>query len=126
MRTMIPAYMNNGRWILHCPKCATALNAWDSGVICPRCHPGVLAKALQPIKGGLFRAVGDIELIEQARTQARELSEEYFPQYPEEKAAIEKVLRLRPDPRNMNWEPGESVADLRLQNIEHGDRVPEE
>jgi hypothetical protein len=122
----LPAFMNNGRWLILCPQCSTALPAWNTGVICPRCHPQILAKALQPIKGGLFRAVGDPQLIGEAQAEARQLDEEYFPEYPPERAQIEQILRLRPLRQNMNWEPGESLEDLRAQNLEHGDPVPED
>lgn len=122
----LSAYMNHGHWVIHCPKDGTALPAWDTGVICPRCYPGMLAKALKQLPNGLFRPVADLEMIEKARATARKLNEEYFPQYPAEKAEIEQILRLRPAPQNMNWYPGETLDILRLQNIEHGDPVPDE
>lgn len=33
---------------------------------------------------------------------------------------IVSVLSLRPDPKTRNWQPGETVMDLVLENIEHG------
>jgi len=122
----VPAFMNNGRWLLYCPKDGEALPAWDAGVICPRCHPGILAKAFQLVKGGLFRPVTDLELVNQARQEAAEQDEIYVPAYPEEKVQIEKILRLRSNRENMNWIASETLEDLRQQNIEHGDPVPEE
>ena len=120
------AYMNNGRWIMNCPKCNTPLPCWERGTICPRCHPNMMARALRPLRNGDLRPVPDIELVEQARTKARAAGEEYFPLYPKEKARIEEILRLRPDRKNMNWIPGESCDDLCQQNTDHGDPVPEE
>jgi hypothetical protein len=120
------SYMNNGRWLIHCPKCDTALPAQESGVICPRCHPGMLAKAYKMLPSGLLRPVADVDLIQETLIHARSLNEEYFPEWPPDKAEIERILRLRPAAKHMNWHPGETLADLRLQNIQHGDPVPEE
>lgn len=33
---------------------------------------------------------------------------------------IERLLLMRPDPMNRNWEPGESLQDLYLENVDHG------
>lgn len=122
----LPAYMNNGRWLLNCMRCGTALPAWDTGVVCPRCHPRINAKALRQLPNGLLRPVADLELVEEAKVQARALGEEYFPAYPDDKQEIERILRLRPNRANMNWFPNETIADLRQQNLEHGDPLPEE
>lgn len=43
---------------------------------------------------------------------------------PEQRRAIESVLELRPNVGDRNWEPGETLADLVAQNIEHGDPIP--
>lgn len=120
----ITAYMNNGRWLMNCLKCGTPLPAWESGVVCPRCYPGMLARAFQPLPGGLLRPVADIEIVEQTRKKANGNGEEYAPSFPAEKTEIEKILRLRPAAKNMNWLPSESLADLRKQNLDHGDPVP--
>lgn len=123
MPKQLTAIMNNGRWIMRCPKDGTYLPAWDTGVICPKCHPGILAKAFEQTKDGLLRPVADVELVEKARNQAREKGEEYFPKYPDERHEIERILRFRPNPANMNWIPSETLDDLRRQNINHGDPV---
>jgi hypothetical protein len=39
---------------------------------------------------------------------------------PPERAAIERMLLLRPDAANRNWQPGETVADLVAENAAHG------
>lgn len=122
----LAAYMNNGRWLIDCPVCSTSLPAWESGVVCPVCHPGMLARAFQPLLNGTLRPIADIELVEQARNNARRANEEYVPSFPAEHTRIEKILRLRPAPRHMNWVPGETLDDLCRQNIEHGDPVPED
>jgi uncharacterized Zn finger protein (UPF0148 family) len=123
-RTKIQAYMNNGRWLLDCPVCSTPLPAVESGVICPRCHPGMLAKALRPLPNKTFRPVMDVEIVEKTRGEARARGEEYTPDFPRERSEIEKILRARPGTQNMNWIPTETLDDLRAQNREHGD--PEE
>ncbi len=124
MPRKLTAYMNNGRWLIDCPKCSTPLPAWESGVVCPMCHPGMLARAFQPLSNGFLRPVADIEIVERTKNEARSANEEYGPGFPIERTQIEKILRLRPAPKFMNWIPGESLQDLLNQNIEHGDPVP--
>lgn len=120
----LSAYMNYGRWIMICPRCTTALPAWDTGVVCPKCYPDMMAKAFRPLKNGDLRPVTDVELVEAARSQARAADEEYFPIYPAERGQIEAILRLRPSPANMNWIETETLEDLCNQNLEHGDPIP--
>lgn len=40
--------------------------------------------------------------------------------WPASTDAIEAALMLRPHWKNRNWEPGETVLDLLLENIRHG------
>ena len=40
--------------------------------------------------------------------------------WPEEWVEIEQVLGRRPNRKNRNWLPGETVDDLRAENTEHG------
>lgn len=121
----LPAFMNNGRWLIRCLKCSTPLRVWNAqGVVCPVCHPGIMAKALLPIKNGLMRPVPDTEIVDAARREAALANEEYFPEYPAERSQIEEILRMRPARSNMNWIPGETLEILREQNIAHGDPVP--
>lgn len=122
----LQAYMNNGRWIITCPCCDTPLPAWESGVVCPRCYPNMLAKALRPLPNGNLRPVQDLELVTAAQESARAADAEYFPIFPADREQIERILRCRPDRKNMNWIFTETLDDLRTQNIEHGDPLPEE
>ena len=51
--------------------------------------------------------------------------EEYRVDFPPERQAIERLLALRPETKkgvasHRNWRPGETLADLRRENIEHG------
>lgn len=41
-------------------------------------------------------------------------------QPPDDRAAIERVLLLRPEPHTRNWLPSESVQDLIAENCDHG------
>jgi hypothetical protein len=122
--TGLTAYLNGGRWKFHCPKCKSVLPAEEKGVVCPSCHPEIRAVAMKPIPGGLLRPVPDVELREETRQKARLAGEEYVPIFPVEKEQIEKITRLRSNVANINWEPGESLADLLTQNVAHGDPVP--
>lgn len=42
--------------------------------------------------------------------------------FPKQRTAIEVLLEKRPDITTRNWLPGESVADLRRENTDHGIR----
>lgn len=118
----VQAICNNSEWKIKCPRCDNWLLA--TVTICPVCYPGVFAKALQPIPGGLFRPVEDVELVQQTIATAIERGDELQAVYPAERAQIEAVLNLRPIRSTRNWEPNETLADLIAQNIEHGDPVP--
>jgi len=116
--------MNHSRWIFVCPRCKTALEANERGVVCGICYPNIRARALQPIEGGLFRQVPDDELVAEARTQAEDKGEHYAMKFPTEREQIETILRLRSGIHHMNWNIGESMEDLIEQNREHGDPIP--
>jgi len=85
----------------------------------------MLAKVFQQLPNGLFRPIADIEIVEETRGRARAADEEYQPDFPQDRTTIEKILRLRPHPKHMNWIPSETLEDLSRENIEHGDPVPE-
>ena len=40
--------------------------------------------------------------------------------WPDDREGIESVLSHRPIPESRNWLPGETVDDLKRENIEHG------
>lgn len=118
------AYMNHGRWIVNCPRCGTALEASERGVICGICYPNIRAKAMKPIEGGLFRPVPDPEMIAEARGQAEAAGESYVVVYPPDRAQGEAVLRMRKSIGHMNWDIGEALEALIAENREHGDPLP--
>lgn len=86
-RTVI-AEVNHGRWIVRCPFCpgAELANTTSSLFFCCGCRN---AQA-----GHRYLRVT----------------------LPVQRVAIEVELLKRPDGETRNWLPGESVADLRLQN----------
>jgi predicted RNA-binding Zn-ribbon protein involved in translation (DUF1610 family) len=96
----VRAYINHGRWVVDCAICASAVVAepQDPVFSCPTCG-----------SGGVWRKVE-------------------FPA-PAVQEEIERLLLLRPGFRNAaparNWMPGETVADLRRQNLAAGDPVEE-
>ena len=96
----VTAFINQGRWVVGCDICHTAVvpDDTDPYFCCPACG-----------SGGFWREV-------------------LFP-VSEMKAKIETVLLMRPGFRHnapaRNWEPSkETLDDLRWQNIEAGDPVP--
>lgn len=89
----VVAYVNEGRWIVDCPDCSGAqyANRSDRRFMCNECANVTI--------GGLWRPV----VWPPAKTEQ----------------SIEKALAPRP-PRNAHWLPGETVADLLAENVEHG------
>lgn len=119
------AFMNFGRWAFRCPRCLTALEAKEEGVVCGVCWPQVRALAFVTTSDHLMRPVPDRELRAQAVKEATEAGEFWKPVFPAERSEIEAILRMRPDIANMNWIPSETLDDLIQQNIAYGDPVPE-
>jgi hypothetical protein len=88
------AVVNHGRWIARCPCCAPGamlLSKADRRFWCVLC--GMARNAGHPMWVG-FPNVGDIR-------------------------TIETILLMRPR-ENQNWEPGEPIAQLARENLEHG------
>ena len=91
-KTTVYAHVNHGRWSVRCPWCNSSQNASrdDHRFFCVECGNAA-------VSGQWVTVV-----------------------WPNEVAAIEEVLSKRPDVKNHNWLPGESVADLVADNNEHG------
>ena len=119
------AFMNFGRWIFRCPRCGTALEAKEEGVVCGVCWTHVRATAFVQTSDTLLRPMPDQELRVAAVEEAKKAGELWKPVFPSERSEIEAILRMRPLPSHMNWTPAETVEDLRGQNIERGDPLPE-
>ena len=86
------AEANHGRWIVVCPDCAGAQFACpdDRRFMCNECANAAV--------GGFWRPVI----------------------WPKERAKIDELLMLRPDPKTRHWVPGESVANLKAENKANG------
>ena len=86
----VVAYVNDSRWVAQC-ECGSAqlVSKVDRRFFCVEC---------------LNRKVGGawVKVI--------------WPKNPQE---IEAVLEARPFPKNRNWMPGESVAQLQAENRDH-------
>lgn len=98
------ASVNGGNWIARCdcggrgvPSPGGIVFAETPVVFCLRCLNGSTGRGWRPVLLPL----------------------------PGLMAAVERVLLCRPHAGDQNWEPGETVADLIAQNVEHGDPVPE-
>lgn len=87
----VEVYINEGRWIAGCPDC-------NGAQLAAREDKRFMCNECANIAvGGLWRPVV----------------------WPQAVAAIEEVLEVRED-TNANWLPGETVADLLAENVEHG------
>ncbi len=94
------AYYNHGRWVVHCPAadCLAASKAGADLVCVCRdemvCdHPQIPCGAIIPVE------------------------------MPDDAEAITRLLDLRPKRGNRNWFPGETVDDLKTENVTHGVRI---
>jgi hypothetical protein len=83
----IPIVVNHGRWVVECPDCGSAQLG------CRSDHRFMCSECANVVIGGLWRRVV----------------------WPKHAAAIEDELAERPWPKNQNWTPGETVADLRAE-----------
>lgn len=91
-----------GRWLVDCPVCrgANDVDPAEAVYLCSSCYwPGIFRP--DRIVPAHFAAV----------------------EFPGERAEIERLLLKRPYIRNRNWNPGETIADLVLQNLENGCEV---
>jgi hypothetical protein len=88
----VTAEVNDGRWIVKCPDCTGAMAGEPS-------HPFFMCDACWNIgNSGRWYSVT----------------------FPVNRVALETELLKRPLTSNRNWLPGETLADLVAQNLEHG------
>ena len=107
------ARYNNGTWIVDCPfKCGGAEYYTGKDFTCGACHheEAYQMQMARQLKG----RTTDI-----ARQLARERGEVFKVSRTRFWKEIEDLCRMRPR-KNMNWELGESLDHLKLENIEHG------
>lgn len=122
----IYAQYNHARWVAICPRCllagkTVALEVRIGDVfVCPEEYPNLMAKTLvpNPRMPGAFNPVADVVLQREARQSALASGNCYEVIFPEEKAEIERVLRVRPA-YGRNWFQGVSLRDL----IEENERI---
>lgn len=92
----VAAQINRNRWVVLCPDCYNAEFAFlgEPLFFCSNCFNGAVGRLWRPVV------------------------------FPKNRAAIEAAIKARPLPASRNWSPGETVAQLRRENKEHG--LPEE
>ena len=117
-------------WIADCPICNAHLPEYDGTdtrvaeavspgkpFICSKCNTGL--HAMMPMKfNNAIIQTADLATRQRAIEMAAENGLVYEVVFPQKKEKIMLELRKRP-PQNMNWHPGETVADLRRQNKNH-------
>lgn len=113
---MSTAFHNHGRWVAYCDAdgCSGAERLWPDGKIQTAKKPNgevVLDERGEPVRYGVTRA-GEMVCGNCGHT-----SQVRFPSDGDE---IEAVLKRRPVPETRNWEPGETVSDLKAENLSHG------
>lgn len=102
---VVAAKVNHGRWIAPCPFCGGAERVWPNG-------------RLQTSKAVPF-AYG----IQDSRLHCGFTGHTAKVVFPVRAADIWKLLRRRPDIRNRNWEPHETLTDLQRENRDQGVKV---
>jgi hypothetical protein len=91
----LPAILHRDSWIVQCPDCPTAAYVWVD-------QPLMMCAYCFNVKaGGLWRPVT----------------------LPKNREAIEELLSHRAFAYQRNW-VGESIPDLRRENIKNGDPIP--
>ena len=104
---MTHAYLNHGRWVAEC-VCGGAERLWPGGQI-----------QTDPETGAQYGLTNDGRMICGNKEFCGIETEVAFPT-DDECAAIVQLLAVRPVPSTRNWLPGEPVADLAAENVEHG------
>lgn len=110
------AYINHGRWVVEC-QCGNAVEA----VPRPVTHPG--HSAPHQIRVGQKRYRCEPWGVE--ADPSGFCGSTYTVIWPRNARRIVAVLNYRPR-HNQNWRPGETVALLVAENLEHGCAVPDE
>lgn len=131
------AIFNAGRWIAACPECGRkGMQIFDEvkpggDFICPFENPGMVATIAVAVdltekeKVSLrrlgvrseFKVRGAPDM--EAREKARKDAIRYKVIFPTERKEIEAILRRRPIV-GMGWKPGETLDDLRAENVQRG------
>ena len=131
MAKFIEARIDAGRLIADCPAtgCRGAeLVILGEDFICSSCHPEAYAvRWTQGPKGKKDRArfalVPDEEIRGPARDAIKARQASCKVKFPKDLDEIMNILRQRPSAKNMFWNPGDTLEELRALNRENG--VPE-
>lgn len=101
------AYYNYGRWVVDCPSpdCRGALRVTDNPMV---------------VSIWMTCDCQDESVCDHQQIPCG-VSFEVF--LPEDRQEIETITGLRPRRANRNWKPGETVRDLKAENLRHGVRV---
>jgi len=101
-------FVNDGRWVAFCkrPDCNAAEQLWLDA---PRYRRDEHGQAFGHPYG--ITSVGILHCGNCGLTSEVEL--------PKDMNEIERLLGRRPVPQTRHWKPGESVADLRTENLLH-------
>ena len=130
-RLKVKAFYNwMSEWIWACPVCndvpydGSFVPVADKAAeghpgICSKCYPEILGAATVEIKPEVFIPGIDNNLKRRAFEMAESKGEVYDIVFPKDKSLIMEILRKR-QRVNMNWIPGETLADLERENTEHG------
>ncbi len=100
-------FVNDGRWVALCPTpdCDSAERLWPNGEIGQLEGGHTYGITLQ----GVLHC-GNCGLTSQV-------------EIPENMGEIEKVLARRPVPQTRNWRPGETITDLKRENLMRGVKI---
>lgn len=101
------AYYNYGRWVVDCPA--------------PDCY-GALRVSEAPSVVSVWLSC-DCQDEQACDHQQIPCGHSFEVVLPDERQEIEVVTGLRPRRANRNWLPGESVGDLKAQNLRHGVKI---
>lgn len=87
--------------------------------VCSKCFPEILGATSVEIRPGVFVPGTDMNLRAATLEKAKTAERAYEIIFPKKRKAIMEALNLR-NRRNMNWVPGETLADILAENVEHG------
>ena len=98
-------YVNHGRWVVECPAddCRAAIDV------------------SRPLGSGWASCdCGDLSVCYHERIPCDHM---ILLDWPADLEAIVRILDAREDPCTRNWLPGETVEDLKAENLLHGMRL---
>jgi len=130
MKKVDAFYNHFSGWIWACPVCndkkydGTFIPVADKVVpgepgVCSKCYPGVLGATSVEIRKGVFVPGTDLNIRKRTVELAIADGRAYELVFPNDHEKIMKELRKR-NRENMNFIPGETLADIVAENKAHG------